>query len=88
MDEAQKARAGSRSPLPAGFEEFVCEVAAGGGVLGPEALTEAAARYEIEILGPPGTLPAAERYSGMRASSAVCRASRTGSSSMRSKISW
>ena len=41
---------------PAGFERFVAEVAEEG-IANPAALTEAAARYDIEILGPPGTLP-------------------------------
>jgi quercetin dioxygenase-like cupin family protein len=43
---------------PAGFEEFVSEVAAAGADPGPELLTAAAARRGIEILGPPGALPA------------------------------
>jgi quercetin dioxygenase-like cupin family protein len=42
---------------PAGFEAFVREVAATPG-LGPAELTEVASRFGIEILGPPGTLPA------------------------------
>lgn len=42
---------------PAGFEDFVREVAAAGESLPPPALTETAARYGIVILGPPGTLP-------------------------------
>ncbi len=41
---------------PAGFERFVAEVAEGG-VADPAVLAETAARYDIEILGPPGTLP-------------------------------
>jgi quercetin dioxygenase-like cupin family protein len=41
---------------PAGFERFVAEVATGG-VTGPAELAAVAARHEIEILGPPGTLP-------------------------------
>jgi len=41
---------------PAGFERFVAEVAAGP-VTDPAELTAVAARHEIEILGPPGTLP-------------------------------
>ncbi len=41
---------------PAGFERFVAEVAEGG-IEDPAALTQAAARYDIEILGPPGMLP-------------------------------
>jgi quercetin dioxygenase-like cupin family protein len=41
---------------PAGFETFVRQVAATPG-LAPAALTEIAAEYGIEILGPPGTLP-------------------------------
>jgi hypothetical protein len=43
---------------PAGFETFVREVAGADGELGPAELTGIAARYGIEILGPPGTLPA------------------------------
>lgn len=42
---------------PAGFDEFVREVAEAGEAVGPEELTAIAARYRIEILGPPGTLP-------------------------------
>jgi quercetin dioxygenase-like cupin family protein len=42
---------------PAGFESFVREVAATGTEVGPAELTEIAARYGIEILGPPGALP-------------------------------
>jgi quercetin dioxygenase-like cupin family protein len=42
---------------PAGFEAFIREVAATPG-LGPAELTEIASRFGIEILGPPGTLPA------------------------------
>jgi quercetin dioxygenase-like cupin family protein len=41
---------------PAGFEQFVRDVAALD-ELTPEALGAAAARRDIEILGPPGTLP-------------------------------
>lgn len=41
---------------PAGFERFVAEVAATC-IEDPSALAEAAARYDIEILGPPGMLP-------------------------------
>jgi mannose-6-phosphate isomerase-like protein (cupin superfamily) len=41
---------------PAGFERFVAEVAALDEV-DPEALAALAAAHEIEILGPPGTLP-------------------------------
>lgn len=40
---------------PAGFEEFVRDVAAA--ERDPAVLSEIAARYGIEILGPPGTLP-------------------------------
>ena len=43
---------------PAGFETFVREVAQADGELGPAELTGIAARYGIEVLGPPGTLPA------------------------------
>jgi mannose-6-phosphate isomerase-like protein (cupin superfamily) len=42
--------------LPAGFERFVAEVAALGEVT-PEGLTATAAAHDIEILGPPGTMP-------------------------------
>jgi quercetin dioxygenase-like cupin family protein len=41
---------------PAGFEEFVRDVAALE-ELTPEAVGATAARHDIEILGPPGTLP-------------------------------
>lgn len=41
---------------PAGFERFVADVAALDEI-GPAALTAVAATYQIEILGPPGTLP-------------------------------
>jgi quercetin dioxygenase-like cupin family protein len=41
---------------PAGFERFVAEVAEGA-IADPAELVEAAARYDIEIIGPPGTLP-------------------------------
>ena len=41
---------------PSGFERFVSEVAEEG-IADPAALAEAAARYDIEILGPPGMLP-------------------------------
>ena len=41
---------------PAGFERFVADVAALEEV-DPATLTAIAATYEIEILGPPGTLP-------------------------------
>jgi quercetin dioxygenase-like cupin family protein len=41
---------------PAGFEQFVEDVAALDG-LTPEALTTAGAVHGIEILGPPGTMP-------------------------------
>ncbi|HEV2819349.1 MAG TPA: cupin domain-containing protein [Solirubrobacteraceae bacterium] len=41
---------------PAGFERFVAEVASLQEV-DPATLTAAAATYDIEILGPPGTLP-------------------------------
>lgn len=41
---------------PGGFERFVDEVAAGG-VTDPAELAAVAARYDIEILGPPGMLP-------------------------------
>jgi|GraSoiStandDraft_45_1057281.scaffolds.fasta_scaffold136276_2 quercetin dioxygenase-like cupin family protein len=41
---------------PCGFEEFVRAVAALDEVT-PEVLGATAARYDIEILGPPGTLP-------------------------------
>jgi quercetin dioxygenase-like cupin family protein len=40
---------------PAGFERFVAEVSAAGS--DPARLDAIAARHEIEILGPPGTLP-------------------------------
>jgi quercetin dioxygenase-like cupin family protein len=43
---------------PAGFDEFVREVAAAGELLAPPALAETAARYGIDVLGPPGMLPA------------------------------
>ena len=43
---------------PAGFDDFVREVAAAGADVSPPVLTETAARYGIEILGPPGALPA------------------------------
>jgi quercetin dioxygenase-like cupin family protein len=42
---------------PAGFEAFVREVAGAGTGIGPAELTEISARYGIETLGPPGTLP-------------------------------
>ncbi len=42
--------------LPAGFERFVAAVAQLGDPA-PEELTAVAAEHEIEILGPPGTLP-------------------------------
>lgn len=41
---------------PSGFERFVTEVAELGEPT-PDAVTEIGARYDIEILGPPGTLP-------------------------------
>jgi quercetin dioxygenase-like cupin family protein len=41
---------------PSGFERFVADVASLAEPT-PEAMTEVAARYQIEILGPPGTLP-------------------------------
>jgi mannose-6-phosphate isomerase-like protein (cupin superfamily) len=41
---------------PAGFEQFVAEVASHDEQT-PQLLGEIAARYDIEILGPPGTLP-------------------------------
>jgi mannose-6-phosphate isomerase-like protein (cupin superfamily) len=41
---------------PAGFERFVADVAALATV-DPAALAAAAAKHDIEILGPPGTLP-------------------------------
>jgi mannose-6-phosphate isomerase-like protein (cupin superfamily) len=41
---------------PAGFERFVADVAALDEV-NPEVLTAVAAQHDIEILGPPGTLP-------------------------------
>jgi len=41
---------------PGGFERFVADVAALGDV-DPERLTAVAAEHDIEILGPPGTLP-------------------------------
>src|SRR3954471_20662684 len=41
---------------PGVFERFVAEVAAAGEV-DPAALTAIAAEHDIEILGPPGTLP-------------------------------
>jgi quercetin dioxygenase-like cupin family protein len=41
---------------PAGFEQFVEDVAALDQVT-PEALTATGALYSIEILGPPGTMP-------------------------------
>lgn len=41
---------------PAGFERFVARVAALEDV-DPERLTAVAAEHDIEILGPPGTLP-------------------------------
>ena len=41
---------------PAGFERFVAEVASHDEQT-PQLLGEIAARYDIEILGPPGTLP-------------------------------
>jgi quercetin dioxygenase-like cupin family protein len=41
---------------PAGFEQFVREVAALEEPT-PDALSAAAAQHDIEILGPPGTLP-------------------------------
>ena len=41
---------------PAGFEQFVCDVAALD-VPDPARLAAIAARYDIEILGPPGMLP-------------------------------
>jgi quercetin dioxygenase-like cupin family protein len=42
--------------LPSGFERFVAEVSALGAP-DPERLTALAAEHDIEILGPPGTLP-------------------------------
>jgi mannose-6-phosphate isomerase-like protein (cupin superfamily) len=42
---------------PAGFEKFVAQVAALGRP-DPETLTAVAAEHDIEILGPPGTMPA------------------------------
>ncbi len=42
---------------PAGFDDFVREVASAGRNLAPPALADAAARYGIEVLGPPGALP-------------------------------
>jgi mannose-6-phosphate isomerase-like protein (cupin superfamily) len=45
------------SSTPAGFERFVVAVAALEGEPDPEVLTALAADHEIEILGPPGTLP-------------------------------
>jgi quercetin dioxygenase-like cupin family protein len=41
---------------PAGFESFVADVGARDEI-GPEALTSLAAEHDIEILGPPGTMP-------------------------------
>jgi quercetin dioxygenase-like cupin family protein len=41
---------------PGGFEQFVRDVAALE-ALSPDTLGATAARYDIEILGPPGTLP-------------------------------
>jgi quercetin dioxygenase-like cupin family protein len=41
---------------PAGFERFVADVARSEDP-GPEPLTAIAAEHDIEILGPPGTLP-------------------------------
>src|SRR4051812_15764382 len=41
---------------PAGFERFVVDVARSEDP-GPESLTAIAAEHDIEILGPPGTLP-------------------------------
>ena len=41
---------------PAGFERFVAEVAEES-IEDPAALAATAARYDIEILGPPGMLP-------------------------------
>lgn len=43
---------------PAGFDDFVREVASAGERIEPPALAEKAARYGIEVLGPPGALPA------------------------------
>jgi hypothetical protein len=43
---------------PAGFEAFVREVAAAGTDVDPAVLTDISVRYGIEILGPPGALPA------------------------------
>ena len=42
---------------PAGFDDFVGEVADAGEAVGPEELTEISGRYGIQILGPPGMLP-------------------------------
>jgi quercetin dioxygenase-like cupin family protein len=41
---------------PAGFEQFVAQVA-GEGIADPAALAAVAAEHGIEILGPPGMLP-------------------------------
>ena len=41
---------------PAGFEQFVAEIGSRG-ISDPDELTQVAARYGIEILGPPGMLP-------------------------------
>ena len=41
---------------PSGFERFVAEVAEGA-IADPATLAETAARHDIELLGPPGTLP-------------------------------
>ena len=41
---------------PSGFERFVAEVAEGA-IADPATLAETATRYDIELLGPPGTLP-------------------------------
>jgi mannose-6-phosphate isomerase-like protein (cupin superfamily) len=43
---------------PAGFDAFVREVAKAGDGVGPAELPAISARYGIEILGPPGMLPA------------------------------
>jgi quercetin dioxygenase-like cupin family protein len=45
------------SSTPAGFEGFVRQVAEAGAP-GPDELTRIAAEHDIEILGPPGMLPA------------------------------
>jgi len=43
---------------PAGFDAFVREVGEAGSGAGPAELAEIAMRHGIELLGPPGTLPA------------------------------